>query len=77
MTDLLESLTNRIPVNLKEFRTQILAEPLEKWNSGPSFISRSIQCACGSDTFSALGIKQVEVKGFFKKREITTINAPI
>lgn len=41
------------------------------------FVSKAVHCKCGHDAYSVLGHKEVEVKGFFRKRENVNILPPI
>lgn len=69
MNPVLEVLRSKRLSCLSQFELTPFGEPLPtSWNTGDSFITNKISCACGSTVGRLLVNQLKETKGFFKKK---------
>lgn len=78
MNDIIKKIINELPNCLNKFNVNDTDVTLSSsWNNGDSFITKQVSCTCGNNQLRLLTYELIEMKGFFKKREMVTKYAPV
>ena len=73
--NILDNLKSQLPSCFSDFVLKDLNSKLLR--NDELFTYKAIHCKCGHENFSVFGHLQIEIKGFFRKRESKTIIPPI